>query len=131
MQHAARFRGSRIVLPKSASNRFNQVTVSTMTGVRVFERACFNVPRKFAVDCNFSVAELSLSPAKSGTKLCLAFFSSNAESIFVCSARYRVRVPLPFCSEEIMHDERLIGVNSQGVGFSDEISVTDFICSAA
>ena len=101
-----------------------------MDRVCVFERACFNLPRKFTVDCNFSVAELSLSLGKSGTKVVLAFFGQRR--VFFCLLRaLSPEGALLFRSEEIMHDERLIGINSQGVGFSDEISVTDFICSAA
>jgi hypothetical protein len=56
------------------------------------------------VDCNFSVAELSLSLGKSGTNVLLAFFDQRR--VFFCLFRALSREgALPFRSEEIMHDE--------------------------
>jgi hypothetical protein len=86
-------------LPRSASNpSYNQSRCA------FFEGADFFVPRTFAVDCNFSVAELSLLPGKSGTKAVLAFFAQRR--VFFCLFRALSREGAPsFCSEEIMRDE--------------------------
>jgi hypothetical protein len=70
MQRAAKFRGLRIVLPRSATNHYQRLLALRAQAVR--SAVC--VPRELAVDCNFSVAELSLSPGKSGTNALWAFF---------------------------------------------------------
>ena len=55
----------------------------------------------------------------------------QAASDFCLVRMLYARVTLRFRAEEPMRDERLIGVNSQGVRFSPESSVTVFICSEA
>ena len=100
MQHAARFRGLRIVLPRSETNHYQRLLALRAQAVR--SAVC--VLRELAVDCNFSVAELSLSLGKSGTKVVLAFFAQRR--VFFCLFRALSREGAPsFCSEEIMRDE--------------------------
>jgi hypothetical protein len=90
----------------------------------------FGRREKNTVDCNYFVAELSLSPSKSDTKR-VSQLCGQGRVEFCLLRAHGAGVPCGFRSKESMPDERLIGINSQGVRFSCEITVTDFICSGA
>jgi len=82
------------------------------------------------VDCNQSVAELSLSPVKTGESA-LTTFCFHCRVIFYLLRAAAARATLRFRTKELKDNERLISHDMLGVGIGDKFVVTIFICSGA